>query len=194
MKIKKAEFLISALRFEQFPEDNLPEIAFAGRSNVGKSSLINKLLNRRRLAKTSSTPGKTRAINFFEINESFRFVDLPGYGFAAVSKITKKQWPDLIENYLKKRNNLKCVIQVIDIRHQPTNLDELMCLWLKDNNIPVLIVAAKSDKISKGQRKLHLEKIINSLDLKNSLGVVQFSAKTGEGIDKIREALGFYLN
>lgn len=194
MKIRKVEFVISAFNFEQFPEDNKPEIAFVGRSNVGKSSLINKLLNRKKLAKTSSTPGKTKAINFFEVNESFRFVDLPGYGFAAVSKETKNQWPNLIENYLKKRKNLKCVIHIIDIRHEPTDLDELMCFWLKNNNIPALIAATKSDKLSKGRRKQHFENIISNLDLENSIGIVQFSAKTDEGAEKIWETLSSYLN
>jgi GTP-binding protein len=183
--IKTAEFIISAADLKQFPEDNLSEIAFVGRSNVGKSSLINKLVNRKNLAKTSSKPGKTRTINFYLINNLFRFVDLPGYGYAAVSKEIKNQWSKLIEDYLKNRKDLKAVIQLIDLRHEPTNLDIMMYDWLNHFNYPKIIVATKCDKLKKGKQIKQLNLAKRTLNLKQEDILIKFSALTGEGKEEI---------
>src|SRR5690554_7613815 len=131
MKINKSDLQAMAVNKEGYPDDQLPEIAFAGRSNVGKSSFINTMLNRVNLARTSGKPGKTRTVNFYIINDSFRFVDLPGYGYAQVSKTEKKKWGDLIETYLNKRENLREVVLIVDIRHEPTDQDLLMYNWIK---------------------------------------------------------------
>jgi GTP-binding protein len=151
MKIKQSTFVISAVSPLQYPQDELPELAFAGRSNVGKSSLINMLLNRRGLAKTSSTPGKTQTVNFYNIDDLFRFVDLPGYGFAKVSKSQKASWGKVIETYLKSRENLLEVIQLVDIRHKPTQEDKQMYDWIKSFGFNGIVVATKADKLSRNQ-------------------------------------------
>jgi len=151
MKIKKSEFMISAVSPLQYPEEQLPEFAFAGRSNVGKSSLINMLLNRRGLAKTSSTPGKTQTVNFYNIDDIFRFVDLPGYGFAKVSKTQKATWGKIIETYLKSRENLIEVIQLVDIRHKPSKEDKHMYAWIKEFGFNGIVIATKGDKLGKNQ-------------------------------------------
>ena len=147
--IKDCNFIISAVSPDQYPESDLPEIAFVGRSNVGKSSLINSLLNRKKLVKVSSNPGKTRTINFFTVNNEIMLVDLPGYGYAAVSKEEKIKWADMIETYLIKRINLKSVILLVDIRHKPTSDDEIMFDFIKHYNKSVIVIATKLDKISK---------------------------------------------
>ena len=151
MKIKDSRFVISAVKVEQYPDDELPEIAFAGRSNVGKSSLINMLLNRKGLAKTSSTPGKTQLVNFYDIDGLFRFVDLPGYGFAKVSKAQKASWGKTIETYLTKRENLLEVFQLLDIRHKPTADDIQMYQWIRTFGYRGILIVTKSDKLSKNQ-------------------------------------------
>lgn len=147
--IKDCNFIISAVSPNQYPESDLPEIAFVGRSNVGKSSLINSLLRRKKLVKVSSNPGKTRTINFFTVNDEIMLVDLPGYGYAAVSKEEKIKWADMIETYLIKRINLKSVILLVDIRHKPTSDDEIMFDFIKHYNKSVIVIATKLDKISK---------------------------------------------
>lgn len=149
MIIKDCNFIISAVSPNQYPESDLPEIAFVGRSNVGKSSLINSLLRRKKLVKVSSNPGKTRTINFFTVNDEIMLVDLPGYGYAAVSKEEKIKWADMIETYLIKRINLKSVILLVDIRHKPTSDDEIMFDFIKYYNKSVIVIATKLDKISK---------------------------------------------
>ncbi len=149
MIIKDCNFIISAVSPNQYPESDLPEIAFVGRSNVGKSSLINSLLRRKKLVKVSSNPGKTRTINFFTVNDEIMLVDLPGYGYAAVSKEEKIKWADMIETYLIKRINLKSVILLVDIRHKPTSDDEIMFDFIKHYNKSVIVIATKLDKISK---------------------------------------------
>ncbi len=159
MKIKSTEFLISAVKPEQYPPENLPEIAFAGRSNVGKSSMINMLLNRRNFARTSSTPGKTQTLNFYEINEAFRFVDLPGYGYARVSKDQHKSWGGMIRTYLSKRENLLEVVQLVDIRHKPSLQDQEMYQWILDEGFNGIVVATKADKLSKSQISKQLKVI-----------------------------------
>ena len=165
MKIRSAEFILSASSPWQFPSPTLPEIAFAGRSNVGKSTLINSLLNRKKLVKTSSTPGKTQLINFFKINDKFHFVDLPGYGFAKVPETVRQQWQRLIEAYLQERESLRNVVLIIDSRHGPTSQDLQLKEWLDYYDRPVLIVASKIDKLKRGQIQKHLKIIRQDLSL-----------------------------
>ena len=165
MKIRSAEFVLSASSPWQFPAPTLPEIAFAGRSNVGKSTLINSLLNRKKLVKTSSTPGKTQLINFFKINEAFHFVDLPGYGFAKVPENVRSQWQRLIDAYLQERESLRNVVLIVDSRHGPTAQDRQLKEWLDYYDRPVLIVASKIDKLKRGQIQKHLKIIRQDLKL-----------------------------
>ncbi|MBT3213303.1 MAG: YihA family ribosome biogenesis GTP-binding protein [Deltaproteobacteria bacterium] len=165
MKIRSAEFILSASSPWQFPPPTLPEIAFAGRSNVGKSTLINSLLNRKKLVKTSSTPGKTQLINFFNINDKFHFVDLPGYGFAKVPEPVRKQWQRLIEAYLQERESLRNVVLIVDSRHGATAQDRQLKEWLDYYERPVLIVASKIDKLKRSQIQKHLKIIRQDLGL-----------------------------
>ena len=165
MKILSAEFILSASSPWQFPSPTLPEIAFAGRSNVGKSTLINSLLNRKKLVKTSSTPGKTQLINFFRINDKFHFVDLPGYGFAKVPETVRQQWQWLIDAYLQRRESLRNVVLIIDSRHGATSQDRQLKEWLDYYDRPVLIVASKIDKLKRSQIQKHLKIIRQDLSL-----------------------------
>ena len=165
MKIRSAEFILSASSLWQFPPPTLPEIAFAGRSNVGKSTLINSLLNRKKLVKTSSTPGKTQLINFFKVNDKFHFVDLPGYGFAKVPNTVRQQWQRLIEAYLKERESLRNVVLIVDSRHGPTKQDKQIKEWLDYYDRPVLIVASKIDKLKRCQIQKNLKIIRQDLAL-----------------------------
>ena len=158
MRITSAEFVTSAVTPEQFPAAVGPEIAFVGRSNVGKSSLLNSLLNRRGLAKTSSTPGKTRTINFFRVNGHLGFVDLPGYGYAQVSRTERAAWGPMVERF-SERQNLRGVIQLIDVRHAPSAEDRQRRAWLLEWKLPLLAVATKVDKISRNQRPSHVKQI-----------------------------------
>ena len=168
MRIHSAEFLLSASTKSQFPAETLPEIAFAGRSNVGKSALINSLLNRKKLVKTSATPGKTQLINFFKVNDKFYFVDLPGYGYAKVPESVRRKWQNLVEAYLSERKTLRNVVLIIDSRHNPTTQDRQLLEWLKYFQLPSLIVASKIDKLKKGQVKNHLQKIKNNLSIESA--------------------------
>ncbi len=152
MKIAKADFLISAVKTEQFPEDTKPEIVFCGKSNVGKSSLINYLLGRKKLAKTSSTPGKTQTINFFNINDTFRFVDLPGYGYAKVSKKKKSEWPKFIENYFSSRENIICAFVLIDIRRKLSDDDKNMIRYIEYFGHMPQIILTKGDKLNQSDK------------------------------------------
>ena len=165
MKIKKSQFVTSAVKREQYPESDLPEIAVVGRSNVGKSSLINMLLNRKNLARTSSTPGKTQLINFFDIDGKFTLVDLPGYGYARVSKEQKKTWGTIIETYLKTRKNLLEVILLVDLRHKPTAEDVEMYKWIKTYGFNGIVVGTKYDKIKKSQLQKHVKIIRDTLEM-----------------------------
>lgn len=189
LNIKKAEFLGVFVDTKHLPEGELPEIAIVGRSNVGKSSLINKLTNRKHLAKSSSTPGKTRTINYYLINEQFHLVDLPGYGYARVSKVEKRKWNQMMENYLAKRKQLKGVIQLVDIRHAPSENDILMKEWLSHHGIPILVVANKLDKISRGAKAKQFAVIQKSLDMQADKLPLGFSAQSGEGVDELKAAL-----
>lgn len=186
MIIKNAEFVISAVGPKQYPADHLPEIALAGRSNVGKSSLINKFVNRRSLARTSSKPGKTQTLNFYRINNNaFYFVDLPGYGFAQVSQAEKDKWAKFIDAYLTKRENLCGVIQLVDLRHPPTKDDVNMYEWLMHLHRDVLVVGTKCDKISRGQWQKHIKQVREGLKADKSQPILVFSAETGQGLEDL---------
>lgn len=176
MKIISSDLHAIAVGPNQYPKDELPEIAFAGRSNVGKSSFINSMLNRNNLARTSGKPGKTRTINFYIINDSFRFVDLPGYGYAQVSKTEQAKWGKIIEEYLVARENLKEIVLIVDIRHEPTNQDLLMYQWIKSFGFTGLVIATKADKISKANWQKHTKIIRNKLDIKDVNLVIPYSS------------------
>ncbi|CAM4437020.1 ribosome biogenesis GTP-binding protein YihA/YsxC [Paenibacillus phoenicis] len=185
MKVTKAEFIISAVGPNQYPEDALPEIALAGRSNVGKSSLINRMINRKNLARTSSTPGKTQHLNYYRVNDRLYFVDVPGYGYAKVSKSQREVWGKMIEKYLQERETLKLVLQIIDLRHPPTKDDELMYDWLKAYELPVCVVATKADKVPKSRWQKHLKIIKEALVLRAGDPLILFSAEEGIGKDEL---------
>lgn len=193
MKVTNAEIVISAVKPEQYPNDALPEIALVGRSNVGKSSLINKMIQRKSLARTSSSPGKTQTLNFYLINEIFYFVDLPGYGYAKVSKTQRAQWAKFIEEYLLVRKNLKVVIMITDLRHPPTNNDIAMYDWLKHYNLSVIVIGTKADKISKGKWEKHKKIIKQTLELDPRDKIVVFSAETGVGNEELWKELMCYI-
>lgn len=169
------------------PENRLPEIAFAGKSNVGKSSLINGLMNRKSYAKTSSTPGKTQTINFYNINEELYLVDLPGYGYAKVSEKEKKEWGRLIERYLHSSKQLKAVFLLIDIRHDPSANDRLMYEWTVSQGYRPIIIATKLDKLKRSQVQKHLKAVRQGLGLPSATTVIPFSAATKQGRDEIWE-------
>jgi len=181
MKITDVEFVKSVAGLDQLPRDGLGELAFAGRSNVGKSSLINCLLNRKKMAKTSSTPGKTRHLNYFRINDKYYFVDLPGYGYARVPRAEKEQWQRLIERYLSSSANLRGVISIIDVRRGATSLDLQLLEWLRELGMRVCLVATKADKLSRaalGRQMKELEKGLRHL---SSNEIIPFSAVSGTG-------------
>jgi GTP-binding protein len=182
-KIKSATYIKSVSDLKALPQDRLPEIAFAGRSNVGKSSALNKLVNVKNLAKISSTPGKTRLINFFLTNKNLYFVDLPGYGYAKAPQSMRQSWGKLIEDYLKRRENLKGVVLLIDARRGPLNPDSQLVEWLDFYGKNKLIVLTKADKLSRSVLLSNVKKICQALNL-SSDSLVLFSAKTGEGKDK----------
>ncbi|WP_240374686.1 ribosome biogenesis GTP-binding protein YihA/YsxC [Bacillus piscicola] len=181
MKVNKAELMISAVTKEQYPQDGLPEIALAGRSNVGKSSFINTLVNRKNLARTSSKPGKTRTLNFYSINNTLSFVDVPGYGYAKVSKKERASWGPMVEAYLSERQTLCGVFLIIDIRHQPTSEDVQMYKYLKHFELPVVVIATKADKVSKNKRPRHVKQAKETLQMEKDDKMILFSAETGQG-------------
>ncbi|HOQ36470.1 MAG TPA: ribosome biogenesis GTP-binding protein YihA/YsxC [Acetivibrio sp.] len=195
MNINNAKFEITAVKPEQYPKSDKPEITFVGRSNVGKSSLINSMLNRKSLARVAATPGLTRVINFYNVDNILYFVDLPGYGFAKVSKTEKESWGSVVETYLKTRKQLKLVIMLVDIRHSPTDDDKLMNDWLKCNGIPYLITATKLDKIPRSKVKERVCDIRKVLELSDSVKVIPFSSETKQGREElwneIKSQLGF---
>ena len=185
MHVKSTVFIKSATKPAHYPESNLPEIAFAGRSNVGKSSLINVLVNRKNLVRTSSTPGRTQLINFFDVNEAFTLVDLPGYGFAKVPLAVKKQWGPMMETYLSKRTNLRGVVLIMDIRRIPRDEDLQMLAWLRAFSVPPLLVVTKCDKVSKNEREKQLGLIAKELGVQKS-ELHPFSALSRDGQDSIK--------
>ncbi len=194
VKIRNAEFVKSGVELSQYPQEDISEIAFAGRSNVGKSSLLNKLVRRKKLARVSKQPGRTQTINFFMVNEQFMLVDLPGYGFARVPISVKKQWGKMIEEYLSKREQLRGVVLLLDIRHKPTEDDNQMVQWLVVNNIPVILVATKADKVAKGKRQRQLSLIKRTLELPAQQLVIEFSADTGEGKELLLQGISELLS
>ncbi|HYX27374.1 MAG TPA: ribosome biogenesis GTP-binding protein YihA/YsxC [Pyrinomonadaceae bacterium] len=186
MKITSAEFLKSALKESDWPQDGTPEIAFLGRSNVGKSSLINSLLGVRGLARTSSTPGRTQALNFFLINRQFRFVDLPGYGYARAPKAIKTEWSAAAQNYLAQREQLVLSIHIVDSRHEPSKLDLQLHEWLVHHHKPYLIVVTKSDKLSKNELMTSVNRaarIFQNADL------IAYSATKRQGREQLWNAI-----
>ena len=174
------------------PDPVLPEVAFAGRSNVGKSSLLNKLIHRRKFARVSNTPGRTREVNFFKVNDAFVFVDLPGYGYARISKERRAEWRPLIESYLKTSPQLRGIVQLLDVRHDPTNDDRQMLDFLSELGVPTIIVLTKMDKLTATERAKRVPAISSILGL-DSDQVVPFSATTGEGRDELAEAIDSLL-
>lgn len=178
----QAEFVISAVSERDFPREGIPEVVFAGRSNVGKSSLINRLAGLGKLARTSSTPGKTQSINYYRMNGTFFFVDLPGFGYAKAGKIAVRKWKDLIERYFYKQSTIALVIQLVDSRMPPKGMDIQLSEWLDELHIPRIVVATKSDKLSNSQKSLQSRLISSSM---GGRSVVMSSAKTGEGCREI---------
>lgn len=189
MKITSVEFTTSAVRRSQYPTDKKPEFLLVGRSNVGKSSFINTLVNRKNLARISSIPGKTQTLNFYLINDLFYLVDVPGYGFAKVSKQLKNKFGLIIEDYLKERDNLKMVFMLIDFRHKPTNDDVLMYNYLKYYNIPVTVVATKCDKVSKNNYDKNKKIIKETLNLIEGDSLVLFSSVLKEGKQEVHDKI-----
>ena len=194
MKINTIELIISAVRESQYPTDNLKEFLLVGRSNVGKSSFINAIINRKNFARTSATPGKTQTLNFYRVNDSFYLVDAPGYGFAKVRNSLKQKFGLIMESYLKSRNNLQMVFLLIDFRHKPTNDDIMMYDYLKYYNIPVTIVCTKADKVSKNNHNKNKQIIMNELKIRNEEDLILFSSVTKTGKNEIYEEIGKYIN
>ncbi len=193
MNFSTVEFLLSVHRLQQLPPPELPEVAFAGRSNVGKSSLINTMIGRKSLVKVSSRPGKTQGLNYFRVDDQFFLVDLPGYGFAKVPKAMQNAWQGLISTYLENRLSLRCVVVIIDIRHEPKAQDNQLIGWLREKGIPSLPVYTKIDKISGSQRDRHARLLDAGHGLSPSQRLL-FSAKTGQGRDELIGALAAFLH
>ncbi len=188
MNFHNVKFEASFGLFSQLPKSDMIEIAFAGRSNVGKSSLINKLFNRKNLARVSAMPGKTTTINFFRL-ENVRFVDLPGYGYAKVSKSEKARWAGLMEGYFNDDRQLELVVQLVDMRHAPTKDDLQMINYLIDNEFPFIIVLTKRDKLTKNQQAQRLKELENELPYFDQLTVIPVSSENGEGIDELKKII-----
>lgn len=184
MNVNNAELIISAVSSRQYPNVTLPEIAFAGRSNVGKSSLINRLVNRKKLARTSSSPGKTATLNFYKIENALYFVDLPGYGYAKVSWNERQKWADMINEYLAKSAQLKAIFQLVDARHNPTKEDITMFDWIKASGLDYMVIATKTDKLGKTAVAKNKAAICEALDVSEDK-VIMFSAETGLGKEDI---------
>lgn len=194
MKIKSAELETVCGITSVLPENELPEIAFAGKSNVGKSSLINKLLNRKSLARTSSQPGKTQTINFYNINKELYFVDLPGYGYAKVSKETKEKWGKMIERYLNTSKQLKEVFLLVDIRHEASANDKMMYDWVLAQGYSPTIILTKADKLKRSQLEKHKKMITTGLKVKPGTKVIPFSAQSGLGLEEVWAYIGEKIN
>lgn len=192
-QIQKAEIVMSAVSQEQYPKDKLPEIAVAGRSNVGKSSFINSLLSRKGLARTSSKPGKTRTINFFLIDDKFYLVDVPGYGYAKVSKQERNKWGQMMDEYFTQRENLRLTVLLVDSRHDPSELDIQMYEFLKHYGVPTLVVATKCDKIKPSKRPRHLKAIKEGLNLEPGDEVVLYSSEKLDGRNEVWKYVNDHL-
>ena len=194
MKINTIELIISAVRESQYPTDNKEEFLLVGRSNVGKSSFINTIINRKNYARTSSTPGKTRTLNFYKINDSFYLVDAPGYGFAKVRNSLKKKFGLIMESYLKSRENLKMVFLLVDFRHKPTSDDIMMYDYLKYYNVPVTIICTKVDKVSKNNHAKNKNIIQKELNLPDDKNIILFSSVTKIGKNEVYEEIEKHLS
>ena len=196
MKITQAKFIKSAVTLDQCPSPDLPEICFTGRSNVGKSSLINGLCNHNRLAKTSNQPGKTRLLNFFLINNGlFYLVDLPGYGYARVSQSERKIWDHNIQEYLLERSTLSLIIQLIDSRHEPTELDKDLTFWMASNQLPFAIILTKADKLSKNKQRMSLARVRRQLlEMNIDVPLLLTSSETRKGLDELTELIHEFTN
>ena len=193
MKINSVELTISAVRESQYPNDQKKEFLLVGRSNVGKSSFINTIINRKNFARTSATPGKTQTLNFYKVNDDFYIVDAPGYGFAKVRNSLKKKFGLIIENYLKSRDNLEMVFLLIDFRHKPTEDDVLMYEYLKYYDIPLTIVCTKVDKVSKNNHEKNKKAILKELKLENDKNIILFSSITKNGKNEIYDEIEKYI-
>ncbi|MGX7058945.1 ribosome biogenesis GTP-binding protein YihA/YsxC [Vagococcus humatus] len=193
MNVHQAEIVISAVSPKQYPDTKIPEIALAGRSNVGKSSFINTLINRKNLARTSSKPGKTQTLNFYLIENAFHFVDVPGYGYAKVSKVERARWGKMIETYLTEREQLQAVICVVDFRHEPSQDDIQMYEFLKYYGMPAIVVATKADKIPKSKWNKHEGMIKKALHFDAEDDFIVFSSETKMGKDQAWQAIEPYL-
>lgn len=188
MKVTTAEFVTSAVAPEGYPRERLPEIAFMGKSNVGKSSLINSLLGNRKIARTSQTPGRTQLINFFRVNKALLFVDLPGYGYAKVPERIRKQWGAMVENYLANRKELVLSILILDSRHAPTDNDLRLKSWLEHHGLPFIVVSTKADRLSNNQLRNSLRGTAASLEIAQE-AILPYSSVTGRGADRIWKAI-----
>lgn len=193
MKIYQSDLAAVAVKPQQYPPDDLPEIAFAGRSNVGKSTLLNYLTGRKNLARVSSAPGKTRTINFYEIDGKFRIVDLPGYGYAKISQKESEKWGAMMETFFRTRKNLRTVVQLVDIRHEPSRQDVQMYEYLKYYNLDGPVIATKADKISKAQTARSISGIRKALGVRPEQAVIPVSALKREGRERVLDALGGIL-
>lgn len=187
------ELLISAVKEEQYPDTNLSEIALSGRSNVGKSTFINSMIGRKNMARTSQQPGKTQTLNFYNIDQQLIFVDVPGYGYAKVSKSQREKFGKMIEEYITTRENLRLVIQLVDLRHNPTQDDILMYNYLKHFDIPTLVICTKEDKIPKGKVQKHLKNIKEKLDLEDEDNIISYSSIKNSRQQQIWNLLETYL-
>jgi len=193
MKVHSAEIVISAVAKKQYPKSALPEIALAGRSNVGKSSFINTLIDRKKLARTSSKPGRTQTLNFYLIENKFHFVDLPGYGYAKVSKQERAKWGEMIDEYFANRKQLQAVVSLIDMRHDPTEGDIQMYDFLKYYNFPVILVATKADKLAKNKKNQQISRIKELLDFDDDDSFIVFSTVTKEGKEEAWHAIEAFI-
>ncbi|MBO0996333.1 YihA family ribosome biogenesis GTP-binding protein [Bacillus sp. SD075] len=193
MKVTSSDIVISAVKPEQYPNTPIPEFALAGRSNVGKSSFINKMINRKNLARTSSKPGKTQTLNFYIINESLHFVDVPGYGYAKVSKTERDAWGRMIETYFTSRDQLRAALLIVDLRHPPTKDDIAMYEFLKHYDLPRIVIATKADKIPKGKWQKHLKITRQTLNMEKEDELLLFSGETGEGKEQAWGVLKKYM-
>lgn len=193
MVIKKVNLDIVIGVTSAIPDTEYPEVAFAGKSNVGKSSLINSLMNRKSYARTSSQPGKTQTINFYNINDCMYLVDLPGYGYANASPAVKAKWGKMIEKYLRKSANLKQVFLLVDIRHDPSENDKMMYNWIVDNGFRPVIIATKLDKLKRSQVAKHVKAVRTGLGLREDDILIPFSSETKQGLDVLWETVGSYI-